>query len=161
MCARAAPHPIRLTAYSSLGSGARPAKYQRGQPALLADATLGRLAHELATTPAALALAWAVREGVAIIPKSTHAAHIGANLDETLRLAPRLGAAQLAQIDALDRQFHYLQEGWRGYAWRDGMSLDELLDDPAPAATAAHAWAWQLAVALLVLFAVVRRCARR
>ena len=131
LCAAVSP-PIRVTAYSSLGSNARPSKYQEGQSPLLEDAEIHRIANELGTSPAALSLAWAVQSGVAIIPKSSHAERIIANFKETLSLSPKLTLAQIAALDALDKKFHYLENGWRGYAWKKGMELDELYDDPAP-----------------------------
>ena len=61
MCATASP-PIAVTAYASLGSATRPDKYQgTSHPVLLADAALLRIAQQQQTSPAALALAWAVR----------------------------------------------------------------------------------------------------
>ena len=61
VCATASP-PIAVTAYASLGSATRPDKYQgTSHPVLLADAALLRIAQQLQTSPAALALAWAVR----------------------------------------------------------------------------------------------------
>ena len=158
-CDGASP-PIRLTAYSSLGSGARPAKYQAGQPALLEDGAIVRVAAGLSATPAALALAWALRGGVAIVPKSTHAPRIAANLGGVLALAPRLNASHMQALDALDRGFHYLAEGWRAHAWRPGMSLDELYDDPPPRASAAGTAAVVLPLVLCVAYcALCRQCA--
>ena len=152
-CAARSP-PIRFTAYSSLGSGARPSKHQLGQPALLDDAVMTRVAAEAHTTPAALALAWAVRSGVAIIPKSAHEDRIAANLGSTLELAPKLSPEHMRALDALDRRLLYLAEGWRGYAWRAGMTLEELRDDPSPASS--YGWLWGAAV--LVAGGVACRC---
>ena len=39
-----------------------------------------RIAQQQQTSPAALALAWAVRRGVAVIPKSAHPERVRANL---------------------------------------------------------------------------------
>ena len=98
VCAAASP-PIAVTAYASLGSATRPDKYQgTSHPVLLADAALLRVAQQQQTSPAALALAWAVRRGVAVIPKSAHPERVRANLVETaaaltLTLTPTLALA--------------------------------------------------------------------
>ena len=124
---------IRITAYASLGSDARPAKYQHGQMRLLDDHTLLRVAQAHDATPAAIALAWAVRDpNVAIIPNSTHPDRIAANMRDPLALAASLTNEEMRALDGLDRGFHYLAEGWRSYAWREGMTLAELYDDPPP-----------------------------
>lgn len=163
-CEGAKPTPIRVTAYASLGSAARPNKYQRGQAALLDDPTITRVALQHSTSAATVALAWALRRGVAIIPKSTKPERIAQNRRDALALAPQLSARQLAALDALDRGFHYLAAGWEGYAWKPGMSLEELYDDPPPSSTSwggAH-----LAVLVLLMggglfFCSARRQRRR
>lgn len=121
--------PLRVTAYASLGSNARPDKYQAGQPALLDDATILDVAARHGAPPATIALAWAVRSGLAIIPKSTHPERIVQN-GAALALAQGLSNDDIARLDGLDRRFHFLEAGWRGYAWKRGMSLDELYDNP-------------------------------
>jgi len=128
-CAAAVP-PIAVTAYASLGSGARPDKYQgASHPVLLADSALKRIAEEHQASVASLALAWAVRRGVAVIPKSSRPERVRANLAETCALAPRLTARQLLTIDGLNRNHAYLAQGWRGYAWRPGQSLGEIMGE--------------------------------
>ena len=60
---------IALMAYSPLGQGD-----------LLASRKLGRIAREADSTPAALALAWALgRPGVIVIPKASNPVHVRAN----------------------------------------------------------------------------------
>ena len=131
-CASLRP-PIRITAYSSLGSATRPAKYQHDQPRLLDDPTIVRIAAKRGASPSAIAMAWAIHDpNVAIIPKSAHADRIASNLLETRAIAAVLRADEMQQLDQLDRGFHYLEEAWKGHAWRPGMTLEELYDDPAP-----------------------------
>jgi len=130
-----ASHGIAVTAYSSLGSPARPAKYQvqaDAHPLLLADPAITQVATAHGASAAAVALGWAMRRGVALIPKSAHRERITSNLAGTLALAPSLSPGDLAAIDALERGHHYLAAGWRGYAWKRGQSLQELLDDAPP-----------------------------
>ena len=94
VCAGASP-PIAVTAYASLGSATRPDKYQgTAHPVLLADAALIRIAQQQQSSPAALALAWAVRRGVAVIPKSTHPERVRANLVEIVALTLALALTQ-------------------------------------------------------------------
>ena len=105
-----------MTAYSSLGSPARPAKYQvqaDAHPLLLADPAITGLATAHGASAAAVALGWAMRRGVALIPKSAHRERIASNLAGTLALAPSLSPGDLAAIDALERGHHYLAAGWR------------------------------------------------
>ena len=82
-----------MTAYSSLGSPARPAKYQvqaDAHPLLLADPAITQVATAHGASAAAVALGWAMRRGVALIPKSAHRERIASNLAGTLALAPSL-----------------------------------------------------------------------
>ena len=125
---------IAITAYSSLGSAARPAKYQHAtEPVLLDDPTIRRIAAELeksvgpmASASAGVALAWALHHGLAIIPKSTHPARIASNMRAA---GIRLSHAQLDALDALDRNHRFLASGWHQYAWRPEMTLDEIWDE--------------------------------
>ena len=77
-------------------------------------------------------------------------------MQDVLELSPRMSGKHMAAIERLDRQFHYLSEGWRGYAWRPQMSLAELYDDAADPGASVMSWAW---VALLVL--LLACCASR
>jgi len=120
---------------ASHGSPARPAKYQvqaDAHPLLLADPAITQVATAHGASAAAVALGWAMRRGVALIPKSAHRERIASNFAGTLALAPSLSPGDLAAIDALERGHHYLAAGWRGYAWKRGQSLQELLDDAPP-----------------------------
>ena len=137
LCDAAAP-PIRLTAYASLGSNARPSKYQKGQEALLEDAALRIVAGRHGLSVATVALGWAIRDGVAVIPKSTHIERIVEN-SKAMAAARLLSEGDMRRLNGLDRGFRYLEAGWRGYAWREGMRLEELYDDPPPPAEPAMA----------------------
>ncbi|KAL1504385.1 hypothetical protein AB1Y20_010791 [Prymnesium parvum] len=150
LAARQRP-PIRVTAYCSLGSAARPAKYQHdSDPLLLQDPVLLHVASAHSTSSAAVALAWALRHSVAVIPKSSRPPHVRANLRAPLALAPRLTASEMAAIDALDRNHRFLAAGWRVFAWRPDLTLDELVDDPPQSSlppTSSHLLVWLLLAA--------------
>ena len=60
---------------------------------------LNAMGKELGKSAAQVALRWALQHGVAVIPRSTHAARMRGNLDLQ---SFRLSDAQMAQIDALD-----------------------------------------------------------
>ncbi|KAL3907623.1 MAG: hypothetical protein SGPRY_010106 [Prymnesium sp.] len=125
--------PIRVTAYCSLGSATRPQKYRHdSSPVLLDEPVLRSIGAAHGTTPAAVALAWAVRHDVAVIPKSSQPDRVQANLHSTLVLAPLLSKSEIAALDGLERNHRFLDDGWLGYAWRPGQTLTELLDDPPP-----------------------------
>ena len=80
--ARCKARGIHVTAYASLGSSQRPAKYQAAtDPVLLEDPALLGVARRTGGSAAAVALAWALGHGVAVIPKSNHAERIQATTD--------------------------------------------------------------------------------
>lgn len=162
---------IAVTAYASLGSAARPAKYHAAldaHPVLLSDPAVLTVASALRASASAVALGWALRRGIAVIPKSIHPERVHSNLRETLRIAPRLSESQLSSLDALDRRHRFLAAGFLGYAWREGMKMEELWDDgpaqPAtPSAPATVAWrgAWLVIVVAVTALCIARACAQR
>jgi alcohol dehydrogenase (NADP+) len=169
MRALCAKHRIAITAYASLGSAARPEKYQLASdahPVLLSDPAVLAVASELGTSASAVALAWAVRRGVAVIPKSVNVKRVRANLQETLRIALMMSEEQLRKLDALERQHRFLAAGFVGYAWRHGMTMEELWDDgPAAKLSASTPVPWRagwlmLGVGMAVL-CVACACAQR
>jgi len=65
-------------------------------------------------------------------------------------------------LDSLDRNFHYLSAAWRSYAWRPGMSLQELYDDPDPGSQSSWLATFiQFALVLAVAAACSREHQRR
>jgi 2,5-diketo-D-gluconate reductase B len=85
-CAR---HGIVVTAYMPLAKGR-----------VLQDPVLRRIGTEVDASPATVALAWLLQQGIVAIPASSRRAHLEANLAaRDLRLSP----AHMAAIDALDR----------------------------------------------------------
>ena len=94
------------TAYCPLGSIDRPDRLrQPDEPVLLEDPVIAGIARQHAASPAQVLIAWAIRRGTSVIPKSSNPA----------RLAENFAAASLAldgedmqAIDALDRGFRYI-----------------------------------------------------
>ncbi|CAK0847765.1 unnamed protein product, partial [Prorocentrum cordatum] len=84
---------VRVQAYSPLASG--------GQ-GLLRDPVLRAIAARAGASPAQLVLRWLLQRGVAPISKSGSPARLGENLAAASG-APLLSAADLAEVDALDR----------------------------------------------------------
>jgi len=72
---------IQLTAYSPLGSGDRPESMrEKGEPPLLKNDTVNRLAEAEGVSAAQLLIAWALDRETVVIPKSTNARRITENL---------------------------------------------------------------------------------
>ncbi|MBE9195710.1 aldo/keto reductase [Synechocystis sp. LEGE 06083] len=102
---------ILLTSYSPLGSGDRPAAFQKeAEPKLLADPVIAAIATEQGCSAAQVLLAWAIKRGTVTIPKSVNPERLLQNLkaaDITLT------DAQMAKIAALDRHYRYVSgEFW-------------------------------------------------
>lgn len=99
-------HGIHLTAYSPLGSQDRSAAIKRpGEPSLLQNPVIGEIARNLGCTPAQVLLQWAMRRGMAVIPKSVNPGRIRENLAAT---EVGLSDADMEKISDLDRGFRYL-----------------------------------------------------
>ncbi len=92
---------VVLTAYSPLGSGAN----IPGEPSLLEDPTTVKIAKELDAQPGQVLIAWAIQRGTVVIPKSTNAGRIQANLD-SLRF--KLTDKQMTEIAAMDKNHRYV-----------------------------------------------------
>ncbi len=72
---------IRLTAYSPLGSGDRPASMKaKDEPPLLENEEVSAIAAQENLSPAQLLIAWALDRDTVVIPKSTNAERIAENL---------------------------------------------------------------------------------
>jgi len=80
---------IHVTAYMSLAYGE-----------VLKDPVIQAIAERHQSTPAQVALAWALQQGYAVIPSSTKRENLASNL---LAAELRLGDADMAQIATLDR----------------------------------------------------------
>ena len=82
-------HDIRIESYSPLGSGA-----------LLDNPTIGEIAKKHGTSPAQAIIRWHMQEGLIVIPKSTHAERIRANIDV---FGFALDDADMKKIAGLDK----------------------------------------------------------
>ncbi|RPA59562.1 aldo/keto reductase [Gordonia oryzae] len=67
---------------------------------ILGDATIIRLARKYGKSPTQIALRWAVQQGIGVVPKS---AHKGRQLENIDVFDFKLDAADLADLEALDR----------------------------------------------------------
>lgn len=116
-------HGILITAYSPLGSPARPARtVEEGDPAPLHDATILRIAAKHGKSAAQVLIRWQMQRGVIVIPKSATPARI----QENLAVGDfALDDEDMAAIVALDRG-HRLIKGMHGV--RDGETWQDLWD---------------------------------
>lgn len=89
---------IIVTAYSPLGSGNIADKVGKIQD----DSTIVSIAAKHNATPSQVILAWGIRRGVVVIPKSVNADRIKENIG-TLNL--KLSTAEMLEINALDKNF--------------------------------------------------------
>lgn len=97
---------IHVTAYSPLGSRDRPHGLKgAGEPVLLDDPAIRAIAERAGASPAQVLIAWALRRGTAVIPKSVNAGRIRENF-QAAQLA--LDDADMASIAGLDRHRRYL-----------------------------------------------------
>jgi alcohol dehydrogenase (NADP+) len=105
---------VHVTAYSPLGSADRPSVLKAAdEPVLLQDPTIAAIAAEHGATAAQVLIAWAVRRGTSVIPKSV----------DPRRMQENLAAAELTLIDedmrriaGLERRRRYLD----GNIWGAG-----------------------------------------
>jgi len=94
---------IILTAYSPLGSPARPDRLKaEGDPAPLYEEAVLALAAEKAVSPAQVLIVWAIKRGTVVIPKSVTDARIVENFDSLSKL-DAFSEEDLAKLDGLDR----------------------------------------------------------
>ncbi|MEM7201415.1 MAG: aldo/keto reductase [Planctomycetota bacterium] len=101
-----AAHDVHVTAYSPLGSPDRPAGLRQvDEPVLLQDPVVARIAGQCGATPAQVLLRWALARGTSVIPKSVRPERLAQNL---AALDVTLSAADLAELDALDRHRRYV-----------------------------------------------------
>ena len=95
-----------LTAYSPLGSPARPERLRKdNEPVLLEDPVVTRIASYHGATPAQVLIAWAIHRGTAVIPKSVRPARLAENLDAA---SLELTADDMSELRGLDRHRRYI-----------------------------------------------------
>ena len=99
-------HSIHVTAYSPLGSLDRPDFIKsEDEPILLDTPKIIEIAKELDASPAQVLLAWAVKCGTSVIPKSVNPSRIEENLNS---LKVPLDDALCSQINELDKGFRFV-----------------------------------------------------
>lgn len=95
---------VGITAYSPLGSPGRPPRHVRSDdPRVLTVPEVLAIAAMHEATPAQVALAWCLRRGVAVIPKSVKEHRIRENI-VAVRVAAQLTEEELQTLDGLDLQ---------------------------------------------------------
>lgn len=93
-------HGIRLTAYSPLGSGDRPAGLKKsGEPTLLDHPLILRIASKHKATPAQVLLAWGLARRTVVIPKSVHAGRMAENLASLELVLDQREMDEIAELD--------------------------------------------------------------
>ena len=97
---------VALTAYSPLGSPGSGKMFGRGEEQrIIEDPTVVRIGAARDATPAQILIAWALRRGTSVIPKSTNESRLRENLVAT---ELELGDDDMAALDALDRRHRYI-----------------------------------------------------
>jgi alcohol dehydrogenase (NADP+) len=118
---------IHVTAYSSLGSGDRPAFLKAAtDPVPLEDPIIASIAEAHACTRAQVLLAWHLHRGISTLAKSINPARLRENFAAT---EVQLTKADLEEIAALDRGFRFIAGAfWAmpGSPW----TLETLWDEP-------------------------------
>ncbi|CAJ0956030.1 unnamed protein product, partial [Mesorhabditis belari] len=97
-------HHIVVIAYSPLGNPTNPFR-KTGDPSILTDEVVLKIAERYGKSPAQVALRWATQNGIVVIPKSTSEHRIkenGALFDF------ELSHGELAEIDGLDKNWRIL-----------------------------------------------------
>ncbi|VDL67739.1 unnamed protein product, partial [Nippostrongylus brasiliensis] len=96
-------HDIVVTAYGSLANPGSAFFRKAGDPDVLTDPTIQKIAAAHNKTPAQIALRWAVQQNILVIPKSTSEGRIKEN---AALFDFELTEEEMREIDAMDR-------GWR------------------------------------------------
>jgi len=95
---------IHVTAYAPLGSGDRPAFVKAADaPVLLDQPAIRTIAGARGCTPAQVLLAWQVRQGISVVPKSV----------TPFRLAENLAAGEIELTKSEREQIASLDQGYR------------------------------------------------
>lgn len=99
-------HGIHMTGYSPLGSSDRPEGIKaKDEPSLLNNPLIGEIARNLNASPAQVLIAWALKCGTAVIPKSVHPDRIAQNFaaDEL-----KLSRDEMDKISTLEHGYRYI-----------------------------------------------------
>lgn len=97
-------HGIHVTAFAPLGSGSRPDHLKKAnEPVLLEEPLVQEIAAKNGATTAQVLIAWSLRRGLSVIPKSAN----------PKRLRQNLAAAELTLSDEEFEQISGLEQGTR------------------------------------------------
>lgn len=115
---------IHVTAYSPLGSGDRGKAFKADdEPSLLDNKVINDLADKHHATPAQILIAWSVKRGTGVIPKSTNPGRIKENLESA---DVSLDGDDMNAIAELDKHYRYIDG--RFFELEDN-SYDNVFDD--------------------------------
>jgi len=99
---------IAVTAYSCLGSPARPFA-NKGDPVVMEDPVIKDIAKKLQRSPAQICLRYQIERGVIVIPKSVHSDRLQSNFEIfDFKLSPD----QMKAIDGLGKDIRMLSLNW-------------------------------------------------
>lgn len=97
---------VVVTAYSPLGSPDRPEMLQvKGEPTLLDDPRVAHIAEAYEATPGQVLIAWGLKRGTAVIPKSSNPERLKQNF-AAAKL--QLDDGDMQTLDSMDRGFRFI-----------------------------------------------------
>jgi alcohol dehydrogenase (NADP+) len=97
---------IHLTAYAPLGSSDRPDELkQANEPGLLENHVIKSIADINNCSTAQILIAWAIKRGTAVIPKSVHKERLKENIAS---IDVQLSGKDMDALSELDRHFRYV-----------------------------------------------------
>jgi alcohol dehydrogenase (NADP+) len=125
LVAYCASQGIHMTAWAPLGSADRPDFVKAPDaPVLLDNAVIKAIAQDRGCTPAQVLLAWHVRRGISVIPKSVTPSRLRENLAAA---DVELSAADMERIAGLDRGYRLIDGSFwaiKGSLWTVQTILD-------------------------------------
>jgi len=97
---------IHITAYSPLGSADRSNRLKKeDEPVLYSSTAIKEVAEKHGASPFQVLIAWALKRGTAVIPKSTNPEHIASNFDA---LEIELDSDDMQKIAAMESEYRYV-----------------------------------------------------
>ena len=100
-----AMNEISVVSYAPLG---RPGNLHEGDPKMMEDETIARIATEKEISPAQVLLQWQIEKGLAAIPKSTSQVH----MEENLLIQNVLDTNDINSLDALTTRHRFCNKKW-------------------------------------------------
>ncbi len=97
---------IHLTAYSPLGSGDRASSNKKtNEPNMMADETVKELAEKLKVSAAQILIAYSVKRGIVVIPKSVNQDRIKQNLEAA---SIELEDSDMKILEDIDKDYRFI-----------------------------------------------------